>query len=196
MTMKKTPLHTTAQRLLPLSLLFISSIALAAGSHDQMDHSQMDHANMDHGTMNHSTMNHADMDHSNMDHGAMISQVGMPAPTAQATQTYRVTLTDDMRMQFSPHLSIKQGDIVKFIITNNGNMPHEFSIGSLDEQKKHRDIMKTMPDMVHNDGTTLTLAPGETAEMGWHFMGLNFVEFSCNITGHSDAGMKRNTVLR
>lgn len=166
-------------KLLPLAILLVSTTSFAAGNQDH-DH--------------HASSNQ--MDHSQMDHGDMASAVGMPAPAAQASQTYHVTLTDDMKMQFSPALSIKQGEVVRFIVTNKGKIAHEFSIGSLDEQKKHREMMQAMPNMTHDDGTTITLAPGATTEMGWHFMGLNFVEFACNIPGHSEAGMKRNTVLR
>ncbi|GAL05521.1 hypothetical protein JCM19237_611 [Photobacterium aphoticum] len=196
MIMKKTPQHTAAQRVLPLSLLFISSVALAAGSHDQVDHNPMSHANMDHGTMNHSQMDHSSMGHDMMDHGAMVSQVGMPAPAAQANKTYHVTLSDDMAMQFTPALSIAQGDVVRFVVNNTGKQPHTFSIGSVKEQQAHRKMMANMTMAHHNSETTLTLAPGNTAEIGWHFMGEKFVEFTCHESGHAQAGMKRNTVLR
>ncbi|AJR07884.1 hypothetical protein H744_2c1205 [Photobacterium gaetbulicola Gung47] len=159
---------------LSLALLVTTPFALAAGDHA--------HQHDGHGAMS--------------GHGAMASAVGMPAPASQASQTYQVVLTDDMKMQFEPSLAIKQGDVVRFVVTNKGQLPHEFSIGSIDEQAKHREMMQAMPNMEHHDGTTITLAPGETTEMGWHFMGQNFVEFSCNIPGHSEAGMKRNTILK
>jgi uncharacterized cupredoxin-like copper-binding protein len=174
-------------QLLPIGLLFAAATTFAAGQHEGMDHNQMDHNTMDHSNMNHGNMKH---------HGKMASAVGMPAPTEQATQTVKVSLSDDMKMQFSPALNIKQGDIVRFVVTNTGQIPHEFSIGSIDEQDKHRAMMRSMPDMQHSDGTTVTLQAGETAELGWHFMGQNFVEFSCNIPGHAEAGMKMNTILR
>ncbi|PSW18807.1 copper-binding protein [Photobacterium sanctipauli] len=149
-------------------LMATSSIALAAGNHD----------------------------HHHMEgHGEMASAVGMPAPAAQANKTYQVTLNDKMQMNFKPALDIKQSDVVAFVVTNEGKIPHEFSIGSVDEQVKHREMMRAMPDMEHHDGTTLTLQPGQTAKMAWHFMGSQFVEFSCNIPGHFEAGMKRNTLL-
>ncbi|MGF1714190.1 cupredoxin family protein [Photobacterium chitinilyticum] len=169
-------------QLLPIGLLFAASTVFASGQHEGMSHSQMEHGDMDHNNMQH--------------HGKMASAVGMPAPAEQATQTVNVSLTDDMKMVFSPALNIKQGDLVRFVVTNNGKMPHEFSIGSIDEQDKHRAMMRSMPDMQHSDGTTITLQAGETAELGWHFMGQNFVEFSCNIPGHAEAGMKMNTILR
>lgn len=174
-------------QLLPIGLLFTATAALASGQHAGMDHSQMSQAQVDHSQMDHGNMQH---------HGKMASAVGMPAPVEQATQTINVSLTDDMRMHFSPALNIKQGEIVRFVVSNNGQMPHEFSVGSIDEQDKHRAMMRSMPNMEHSDGTTITLQAGETAELGWHFMGQNFVELSCNIPGHAEAGMKMNTILR
>ncbi len=102
-------------QLLPIGLLFAASAVFASGQHEGMSHSQMEHGDMDHNNMQH--------------HGKMASAVGMPAPAEQATQTVNVSLTDDMKMKFSPTLNIKQGDIVRFVITNTGQMPHEFSIG-------------------------------------------------------------------
>lgn len=178
--------------ILPIGLLFASTAVFAEGQHEGMHHGDMDPAQVDHSQMDHSKMDHGNMSH----HGSMASAVGMPAPAEQATQTIKVSLTDEMKMHFSPTLNIKQGDIVRFVVTNHGQMPHEFSVGSIDEQDKHRAMMRSMPDMVHSDGTTITLQPDESAELGWHFMGQNFVEFACNIPGHAEAGMKMNTILR
>ncbi|MGF1687670.1 copper-binding protein [Photobacterium japonica] len=169
--------------LLPFAYVLLSSSASAMENHD-------------HHAMSAKKMDHAQMDHSQMGHGEMASTVGMPAPTAQAKHTYQVTLSDDMRMQFSPALSIQQGDVVRFVITNTGKEPHSFSIGSVNEQQAHRKMMANMKMVHHNNDTTITLPPGESAEMGWHFMGDKFVEFTCHENGHAKAGMKRNTVLR
>ncbi|KLV04321.1 copper-binding protein [Photobacterium ganghwense] len=173
----------TSTKLLSLAFLLAAGNALAAGGHHDMSNMN---GMSDHGMAGHDMAGH----------GQMASSVGMPAPAAQASKTYQVILTDDMKMRFEPALSLKQGDVVNFMVKNEGKIPHEFSIGSLDEQAKHRDMMREMPNMEHHDGTTVTLAPGESAEMGWNFMGERFVEFSCNIPGHSEAGMKRNTVLK
>jgi uncharacterized cupredoxin-like copper-binding protein len=179
--------------LLALTLAFSSSTTFAAGDHAGMNHGGMDMSNI--AGMDHSKMEHGDMDHGQMEHGAMMSAVGMPAPAEQATQMITVSLSDDMRLKFEPSLHLKQGDIVRFEIINNGQIPHEFSIGSIDEQKKHRDMMRSMPDMEHSDGSTISLKAGEKGEITWHFMGQPFIEMACNIPGHAEAGMKMNFVL-
>ncbi|MEF1220644.1 copper-binding protein, partial [Photobacterium damselae] len=126
-----------------LTTLFVSQVQANETSttdHSKMDHSQMshdvkmDHSKMDHGAMTTYTkqdnqeMDHSKMDHSMMDHGAMVSKVGMPAPQNQASQTVKVSLSDDMKIQFAQPLNIKQGDIVHFSVTNTGKTAHEFSI--------------------------------------------------------------------
>ncbi|HIF9215476.1 TPA: copper-binding protein [Photobacterium damselae] len=198
-----------------LTTLFVSQVQANETSttdHSKMDHSQMshdvkmDHSKMDHGAMTTYTkqdnqeMDHSKMDHSMMDHGAMVSKVGMPAPQNQASQTVKVSLSDDMKIQFAQPLNIKQGDIVHFSVTNTGKIAHEFSIGSIEEQAKHREMMKSMPDMKHDmkhdDGTTITVEPGQTKDITWHFMGEKFIEFACNIPAHSEHGMKMNYVLQ
>ena len=43
--------------------------------------------------------------------------------------------------------------------------------------------------MVHHDGNTVTVKPGETKELTWKFKGNSDVVFACNIPGHFEAGM-------
>jgi len=121
------------------------------------------------------------------------SVVGKPAAEADATKTINVVTKDSMRYAFSPEPDIKAGDIVTFIITNEGQIPHEFSIGDNDEQEAHRTMMQKMPSMVHEDGNTITVKPGETKTLTWNFSGIvkgsNEVIFACNVPGHFEAGM-------
>ncbi len=121
------------------------------------------------------------------------SAVGKPASEAGATKIIQVVTKDSMRYAFSPEPDIKVGDIVTFIITNEGQIPHEFSIGDNDEQKAHRAMMQKMPSMIHEDGNTITVKPGETKKLTWNFSGIvkgsNEVIFACNVPGHFEAGM-------
>jgi len=117
------------------------------------------------------------------------SPVGVPASAAKATKTIQVTTTDNMRYQFSSDLDLKAGEIVKFVVTNKGKISHEFSVGDKKEQKSHQAMMAKMPNMVHQDGNTVTVKPGETKELTWQFTGNAKVVFACNIPGHFEAGM-------
>ena len=119
----------------------------------------------------------------------MQSPVGQPADPAQATSTVNVTLLDTMQFAFDQELDFKSGDIVQFVVTNNGEMRHEFSIGDAQEQMHHAEMMKQMSDMVHEDGNTVTLEPGESKSITWEFSSHHTVVFACNIPGHFTAGM-------
>lgn len=130
-------------------------------------------------------------------HGGDKSPVGSPAQASLAKKVILVSLTDDMRMNFKDDTSaIKSGTIIQFIVTNNGKIPHEFSVGNQDEQKEHAEMMRSMPGMVHADGNTVTVKPGESRALTWHFEGDDLVVFACNIPGHYEAGMFRKVALR
>lgn len=88
-------------------------------------------------------------------HRANKSAVGSPAQAAHATKTVLVTLNDDMQMNFKENLGeIKSGTVIQFMVTNEGKIPHEFSVGNQQEQKEHAEMMRRVPGMVHSDGNT------------------------------------------
>ena len=130
-----------------------------------------------------------DHHHGDGHEGHGVSKAGAPASAGQAGKTIKVTMLDTMRFKFNEPLEIKHGDTVRFVVQNEGEMRHEFSISNAEEQKAHAAMMRKMPDMHHEDGNTITLAPGEQGELVWHFDGESEVVFACNIPGHSEAGM-------
>jgi uncharacterized cupredoxin-like copper-binding protein len=163
----------------------IDQSAEAAPEADAMDHSEMqgmDHSKMP--GMDHSKVQ--DMDHQ---HDSMESSAGHPASEELAKKAVHVFAMDTMQFEFFPQPDLNPGDVVKFVITNQGKVAHEFSIGDRSQQEAHREMMRKMPDMVHDDGTTVTIPPGETRELTWQFTGASEVEFACNIPGHYEAGM-------
>jgi len=91
---------------------------------------------------------------------------------------------------------IKKGDIIKFVVMNKGKIPHEFGIGSIEEQTAHRKMMQSMPGMKHEDGATVSVEPGKSKDLIWHFMGdATTVQFACNVPGHFEAGMHSEVKL-
>jgi len=131
-------------------------------------------------------------EHHESDHQHEMSPVGMPAAKSKATKIIKVTADDSMHYTFEPMPELSAGDVVQFVVSNNGNMPHEFSIGDDHEQSEHRAMMRKMPNMVHKDGNTITVAPGATESLTWKFKSGAEVVFSCNIPGHYEAGMFLN----
>lgn len=115
--------------------------------------------------------------------------VGEPAKGGEVTKTITVTMLDSMKYVFDQPLDLYEGDVVRFIVTNKGVIPHEFSIGDSEEQKKHAEMMRNNPGMSHEDGNAVSLDAGETGELIWRFKAGEKVVFACNIPGHFEAGM-------
>lgn len=146
-------------------------------------------AEMDHGSM---VMKQTDTMNMAMDD---MSEVGMPAKGAKPDKVVHVLLSDDMKITFKKEVNIEPDDVVQFVVMNTGKIEHEFSIGSADEQLKHREMMRQMGNHKHDGGSTVTVAPGKAKQLLWHFHGDNNVEFACNIPGHAEAGMIKKIQL-
>ena len=116
-------------------------------------------------------------------------------------------------MWFDPEeLELAAGEVVKFEITNTGNLEHEFVIGSKEAQEEHRQMMLNMAnggghdmsnmshggghDMASMDMAGVTIAPGETGTLLWSVPdNVNELEYACNIPGHYESGMYGNFSL-
>jgi uncharacterized cupredoxin-like copper-binding protein len=116
---------------------------------------------------------------------------GEPGVESEVTRTVEVTATDDMRLLMDVP-SIRQGETIKFVVINRGEIPHEFSVGDTGSQRAHANLMKRNPDMTHHDDpAAVTLEPGETRTIIWRFSKpiQGDVVFACQMPGHWDAGM-------
>ena len=115
--------------------------------------------------------------------------IGKPGVAAKATRTVQVDMADSMR--FTPaNISVKQGETVRFVIKNSGQVKHELVLGTEKELKEHYEVMKKNPEMEHDDPNMVTLAPGKSGEVVWQFTKAGKVDFACLQPGHYDAGMK------
>ena len=124
------------------------------------------------------------------DHGEAKYSVGEPA-NGEPDRIFEVAMGDDMRYFFTPEFDdLHDGEVIQFNVKNNGVIKHEFSIGNAEDQVKHAEMMRKMPDMDHEDPNTVSLTAGKTARLSWRFMGDDTVVFACNIPGHFEAGMK------
>ena len=128
-------------------------------------------------------------------HGGEKFSVGEP-DNGTLVRRIKVSMRDTMRFAFYTTLDLKRGDVVRFVVTNRGQLRHEFSIGNEQEQVAHRAMMREMPNMVHEDANTVTVEPGESKELIWRFDGKGPVVFACNIPGHAEAGMVATAELR
>ena len=124
---------------------------------------------------------------------------GEPGTAAEVTRTIEVTTMDGDEMKFVMELpSIQQGEVIKFVVTNDGSTDHEFSIGDTASQRAHAKLMAKNPDMKHQDDpTAVHVSPGETEEVIWKFNKAiqGDVVFACQMPGHFDAGMTHQAKL-
>lgn len=136
--------------------------------------------------------------------------IGEPGKASQVSRTIKVTADDNF---YEPEeIEVKAGETVRFVVTNSGQLVHEFNIGTAEMHAAHQKEMEMMVEhgviegdkinrdmmkmdmgggrtMEHNDPNSALLEPGETAEIVWKFTEPMTLEFACNVPGHYDAGM-------
>lgn len=118
-------------------------------------------------------------------HDEMIGEPGRPD---QMSRGIDVEMDDTMR--FTPsHIAVRQGETIRFAVTNGGKLRHEMVIGSLAALKAHAMHMAKFPGMKHSAPNQLSLEPGKTGEIFWHFTEAGNFHFGCLQAGHLEAGM-------
>jgi uncharacterized cupredoxin-like copper-binding protein len=133
-------------------------------------------------------------------HGKKGYSFGEPGKAAEADRTVEVTADDRDGMRYDMDLaSIRQGETIRFVVTNKGEGQHEFSVGDTASQRAHAKLMAKNPDMHHEgDPSVVVLQPGETKELVWKFskpvQGGSIV-FACQMPGHYDGGMVHKAKL-
>jgi uncharacterized cupredoxin-like copper-binding protein len=113
---------------------------------------------------------------------------GRAADPKKARRTVRVAMSDDMRFQ-PAELTVKRGEIVRFIPLNKGKVLHEMVLGTAEDLKAHAELMKKHPGMEHDEPHMAHVAPGKSGEIGWQFTKVGEFHFGCLIPGHFEAGM-------
>jgi uncharacterized cupredoxin-like copper-binding protein len=113
---------------------------------------------------------------------------GREGDPRKASRTIYVDMSDTMR--FSPtELTVKRGDTVRFRVKNSGKVMHEMVLGTMDELKKHAELMKKHPGMEHDEPFMAHVAPGKTETMVWQFTKAGEFYYGCLVPGHFEAGM-------
>jgi uncharacterized cupredoxin-like copper-binding protein len=120
--------------------------------------------------------------------------VGVPGDAAKVARTIAVNMTDNMR--FTPaRIAVRQGETIRFKVTNLGKLRHELVLGTEQALKEHYEVMKKNPEMEHDEPNMVTLAPAKTGEIVWQFTKSGKVDFACLQPGHYDAGMKGQVMV-
>jgi uncharacterized cupredoxin-like copper-binding protein len=135
---------------------------------------------------------------------------GEPGKEAEVSRSVTIDMTDN---RYSiEEITVKAGETIRFIVSNKGQLVHEFNIGTPDMHKGHQKEMAMMVDhgvleadkinharmkmdmgggktMEHNDPNSALLEPGKSKTIVWKFSNAGTFEFACNVPGHYDAGM-------
>jgi uncharacterized cupredoxin-like copper-binding protein len=129
-------------------------------------------------------------------HGAY--SAGEPGNPKRPARVVQVTMREsDGRMLFIPdRLEIKRGEQIRFVLSNNGELEHEFVLATTAENVKHAEEMKKNPDMEHDDPNAKRVAAKKKGELLWRFTKRGQFEFGCLIPGHREAGMTGTVVVK
>jgi len=138
------------------------------------------------------------------------STIGTPGKVSDTVRTVEIKMFDNY---YEPEtISVNEGETVRFIVKNAGELVHEFNIGTTAMHTAHQKEMMMMvehgalePDkinrkmmkmdmgggkvMEHADPNSVLLEPGKSGEVVWTFAKASAIEFACNVPGHYEAGM-------
>ena len=125
-------------------------------------------------------------------------------------RTIKVSMYDNY---YQPNkIKVKKNETVKFVVTNKGELVHEFNIATKEmhlkhqpemmmmveneilladkiDKKKMKEMSKKNPAMAHSHSNSVLLAPEDTAELIWKFSNTVDIEVACNVPGHYEVGM-------
>lgn len=130
-------------------------------------------------------------------HGPASFAAGEPGAGSKITRKVEILAREgDGKMLFEPaQIVVRKGETVEFVVRNEGQLEHEFVLGSAIENASHAALMEAMPDMKHDDPNAVRVAPGKTARLVWRFSKAGAFEFACLIPGHYDAGMRGEALV-
>ena len=109
--------------------------------------------------------------------------VGSPGDPAKVSRTIEISMVEN---RFKPsEINVKQGETIRFLLKNEGKKKHEMMIGSPEEIDEHGKMMKKHPDVEHpDDSHMVSVNPGDTRELVWHFADAGTTYFACPLPGH------------
>ena len=138
------------------------------------------------------------------------TSIGTPGKVTAITRTIKIKMLDNF---YEPDkISVKEGETIRFIVKNAGELVHEFNIGTAAMHSAHQKEMEMMVEqgaleadkinhkmmkmdmgggktMKHSDPNSILLEPGKSGEVIWKFSESSKLEFACNIPGHYESGM-------
>ena len=139
-----------------------------------------------------------------------MKMIGEKGKLSEVNRTIEIKMYDNY---FEPNeIIIKKGEIIKFIVSNYGELVHEFNIATKEmhikhqpemmkmvehqilladkiDKKKMKEMAKKDHSMAHSHSNSVLLEPNEIGEIIWKFSTNAILEAACNVPGHYDVGM-------
>ncbi len=107
------------------------------------------------------------------------------------SRSVEIRMNDTMR--FTPDtLQILAGETIRFVVRNEGRVPHELVLGTSSDIREHAEAMKKGGNdhHAHASGVSIELKAGESGELVVHFPHEVVLEMACLVPGHYEAGMR------
>ena len=141
---------------------------------------------------------------------ASMKMIGEKGKLSEVSRTIEIKMYDNY---FEPNvLNIKKGETIKFIVSNYGELVHEFNIATKEmhikhqpemmkmvenkilladkiDKKKMKEMSKKDHSMAHSHSNSVLLEPNQSAELIWKFSTDINLEAACNVPGHYQSGM-------
>lgn len=112
----------------------------------------------------------------------------MAGDAAAVKRSITLAMSDNMR--FTPdRIDVKQGETIRFVLKNEGQVLHEMVIGTRKDLEAHAAMMLKFPTMEHAEPYMAHVGPGNSGEIIWTFNRPGSFDFACLIAGHYQAGM-------
>tara|TARA_Y100000591_G_C21840869_1_gene705541 strand:+ start:161 stop:601 length:441 start_codon:yes stop_codon:yes gene_type:complete len=145
-----------------------------------------------------------------------MKMIGKKGKVENVTKVIHVKMFDNY---YEPkEIRIKQGETVKFVVKNMGELVHELNIATKEMHIKHqpemakmmeheilladkidKDKMKVMAKMdhamAHKHANSVLLEPNESGEIIWDFSTSANLEIACNVPGHYETGMIAKIII-
>jgi uncharacterized cupredoxin-like copper-binding protein len=123
---------------------------------------------------------------------------GEPGDPKKPARTVKVRMLEGSgKMSFEPALiQVRRGEQIRFIVQNDGEEDHEFILATIEDNRKHGELMKKFPEMEHDDPNAKRVLPYASKEVLWKFTKRGEFEFACLIPGHYEKGMFGKVVVK
>jgi uncharacterized cupredoxin-like copper-binding protein len=123
---------------------------------------------------------------------------GEPGDPKKPARVVNVSMQEEgKKMLFDPALiAVHKGEQIRFILFNEGTESHEFVLATMEENRKHAELMKKFPEMEHADPNARRVGVFDESALVWKFTKRGEFEFACLIPGHYEAGMHGKIIVK